>query len=262
MPFYEGKHRMDAKYFEIENGENLCFAPHIHRCYEVITVSDGTLELTVDGVTYALVPGDVALIFPNQVHAFHTPQRSRHRLIIFSPEVIAAFDRHHSQQLPSEVVVTLGKQHPLCSMLLSLQKEDGLFAVKGVLYSICAAFERAACFTDIRRGRGNNLSLLREILTFVQCNFMEECTLAALAAAIKYDMTYLSKFFVRNVGISFTEYVHQIRTSHACYLLQNTDKTILQISHECGSTSLRTFNRNFAAQMGCTPKEYRQGVRF
>jgi YesN/AraC family two-component response regulator len=58
---------------------------------------------------------------------------------------------------------------------------------------------------------------------------MEECTLAALAAAIKYDMTYLSKFFVRNVGISFTEYVHQIRTSHACYLLQNTDKTILQI---------------------------------
>ena len=257
MPFYEIKHRMDAKYYEIECGENLCFAPHVHRCYEVFTVLEGSLELTVDGITHLLYPGDIAMIFPNQIHAFHTPEHSRHKLIIFSPEVIAAFDRHHTQELPCEAVISPGKEHPLCTMLLSLEKADGLYAVKGVLYSICAAFERAAMFMPIRRGRGNNISLLREMLDFVQRNFMEDCTLAALCAEIKYDMSYLSKFFKAQVGISFSSYVSQVRMAHACYLLLNTDMTVLQISHECGNVSLRTFNRNFLEQMGCTPSEYR-----
>lgn len=258
MPFYEIKHRMDAKYYEIEWGENLCFAPHIHRCYEVFTVLEGEIELTLDGVARTLRRGDIAMIFPNQVHAFNTPQHSRHKLVIFSPEVIAAFDRHHTQELPEQSIITPGAEHPLCAMLLALEKEDGLYAAKGVLYSICGAFEKEAAFVPIHRRRGNNVSLLREILTFVQANFMEDCTLASLAAAIKYDMTYLSKFFKAQLGMSFSAYVSQVRVAHACYLLHNTDMTVLQISHECGNVSLRTFNRNFLEQMGCTPSEYRE----
>jgi AraC-like DNA-binding protein len=93
----------------------------------------------------------------------------------------------------------------------------------------------------------------------VQRNFKEECTLSALAAEIKYDMSYLSKFFMSNVGISFTSYVNQVRISHARYLLLNTEMTVLEISHACGNTSLRTFNRNFLTQTGCTPNQYRKG---
>ena len=145
----------------------------------------------------------------------------------------------------------------MCTMLLSLEKEDGLYAAKGVLYSICGAFERTARFMPIRCGRGKNISLLRDMLDFVQRNFMEDCTLVALCAEIKYDKSYLSKFFKAQVGISFSSYVSQVRIAHACYLLLNTDMTVLQISHECGNVSLRTFNRSFLKHMGCTPSEYR-----
>jgi AraC-like DNA-binding protein/quercetin dioxygenase-like cupin family protein len=257
MPFYEAKHRLDAEYFEIEMGEDMIFPPHVHRCYEVVLCTDGELELTVDGTVNRMQRGDIVLIFPNQVHAFHTARHSAHRLIIFSPDVIAAFDRHHTQQLPTASVISPGASHPLYPLLLGLEKEDGICAVKGVLYCICAAFERSVQFVPIRRERRNNVSLLREILDFVQRNFTEDCSLSALCAEIKYDMTYLSKFFKSQVGISFSSYVNQVRIAHACYLLLNTDKTVIQISHECGNVSLRTFNRNFSEQMGCTPSEYR-----
>ena len=101
------------------------------------------------------------------------------------------------------------------------------------------------------------MALLREILAFVQENFKDECTLASIARAVKYDMTYLSKFFTTNVGVSFTSYVTQVRIAHASYLLLNTDRSVIDISHECGNWSLRSFNRNFLALRGCTPVEYR-----
>ncbi len=257
MAFYEAKHRLDAAYFEIESGENITFPPHVHRCYEVILGLEGELELTIDGTVSRLCAGDMALIFPNQVHAFHTPHSSRHRLIIFAPEVIAAFDRQHAQEVPHRALWSEGASSAIAMLFQALAPEDGLLAIKGVLYLICARAERELKFEKLRRGQGGNTSLLREILNYVQSNFREECTLASLASQIKYDMTYLSKFFKSAVGISFTSYVNQVRVSHACYLLRNTDKTVLQISHECGSISLRTFNRNFLSQMGCTPSEYR-----
>lgn len=257
MPFYEAKHRLDAAYYEIESGEDITFPPHVHRCYEVILGVEGELELTVDGTVSRLCKGDIALIFPNQVHAFHTPRHSRHRLIIFAPEMIAAFDRQHTQDLPSRALWTEGEDSAIAALFRTLTPQDGLLAVKGVLYLLCARAERELVFEKLRRGQGGNASLLREILNYVQSNFREECTLSSLAAQIKYDMTYLSKFFKGAVGISFTSYVNQVRISHACYLLLNTDLTVLQISHECGSISLRTFNRNFLSQMGCTPSEYR-----
>ena len=257
MPFYEAKHSLDAAYYEIESAESMTFPPHVHRCYELILGLCGELELTIDGEVYTLRQGDMALIFPNQVHAFHTPASSIHRLIIFAPEVIAAFDRQHAQELPIGAVWTPGLEDAVVQLFQKMTPQDGLLAVKGVLYLICAQAERELRFAKLRREQVGNTSLLREILNYVQNNFHEECTLASLAAQIKYDMTYLSRFFTVNAGISFTSYVNQVRISHACYLLLNTDKTVLEISHECGNVSLRTFNRNFVAQMGCTPTEYR-----
>jgi AraC-like DNA-binding protein len=250
---------MDAEYYEVEQGEDITFPPHVHRCYEAVYGLSGALEITVDGETYRLEPGDIALICPNQVHAFHTPQHSRHALVIFAPEVIAAFDRTHTQRLPSHPVIRVGEQHPVYRLLCTLDNESGIYAIKGALYALCAEFEKQTSFQEMTRGHGGSSSLLREILNFVQRNFKEECTLSALAAEIKYDMSYLSKFFMNNVGISFTSYVNQVRISHARYLLLNTEMTVLEISHACGNTSLRTFNRNFLTQTGCTPNQYRKG---
>jgi len=45
--------------------------------------------------------------------------------------------------------------------------------------------------------------------------------------------------------------------SHACYLLKNTAQSVLQCALDSGYTSLRSFNRNFKAQFGISPSQYR-----
>lgn len=258
MLFFEHWHRMDADYFDVEYGCDFSYPPHVHRCYEAILLTEGEMEVTVDGASSHLSPGEVAFIFPNQIHSMQTHTHSRHRLFIFAPELIAAFDRRHAQQLPHTPRLSL-ESGPLLPLLCGLEKTENLYAIKGVLYCLCALAEEQLNYTESNIGRSGNVTLLREILNYIQSNFQEECSLSGLSAAIKYDITYLSKFFTANMGVSFTSYVTQVRISHACYLLRNTHKSILDISHECGNLSLRTFNRNFLSLRGCTPSEYRTG---
>lgn len=258
MAFLETWHRMDADYFEVEQGEDFCYPAHIHRCYEAVLLLEGEMLISVDGVTEALSAGDVAFIFPHQVHSLHTPRHSRHKLFIFAPELIAAFSRPYAAHIPRTFRLSLGK-NAIYELLCRLEKEDGQYAVKGALYSLCDLAERQLLLVaaDTARARGGNVALLRDILSFIQENFKDECTLASLACTVKYDMTYLSKFFAVNVGVSYTAYVTQVRMAHASYLLLNTDRSVIDISHECGNLSLRSFNRNFLAFHGCTPSEYR-----
>ena len=47
--FYEFKHIGSSDYFVKEYGENFSFPPHMHLCFELITVLEGEMSVTVDG---------------------------------------------------------------------------------------------------------------------------------------------------------------------------------------------------------------------
>lgn len=72
-----------------------------------------------------------------------------------------------------------------------------------------------------------------------------------------YNSAYLSRYFGEVANMSYTSYVNRYKVSKACYILKNTDKTVLECAYECGYNSLRNFNRNFKSIIGLSPKEYR-----
>lgn len=126
---------------------------------------------------------------------------------------------------------------------------------KGLLYSACAEFDSNATY---REAEPQKEKLLFGIFSFVEENFKGDCSLAALSKKSGYDYSYLSRYFKKIVGMSFNNYVNNYRISNACYLLKNTDNTILASALESGFGGLRSFNRNFKAVLGITPAEYRK----
>ena len=130
----------------------------------------------------------------------------------------------------------------------------GIIEVKGLLYSVCADFDSSAEYRDVASGHHQ---LLYVIFRFIENNYMNDCTLAALAKYTTYDYAYLSRYFKNATGLAYNDYVTQYRISHACYLLQSTEKTILDVSVESGFNSLRSMNRNFKNQLGVPPAKYR-----
>ena len=256
MPLYEWKHIMDAEYFVVEKKADFSYPLHIHYCFEIILITEGDMEVTVDGRVHSLTAGDAALIFPNQIHALHTPVHSCHTLCVFSPDLVGRYAQAVGQNIPFDNRFPL-QEDPILPLFQGMTTEDNLYRVKGILYYLCGAFMDQAVFVKRTPKQAEKQALLRTILDFIHRNFMEDCSLRRLSADLKYDYAYLSKFFISNVGIPFNEYVNQLRISHACYLLTNTDQGILTIAEASGFPSLRTFNRNFQRYTEQTPRLYR-----
>jgi AraC-like DNA-binding protein len=77
------------------------------------------------------------------------------------------------------------------------------------------------------------------------------------------DLIYLTesnfcKFFKKATGKTYSDYVNEIRINEASRLLIQSDKTISQISFECGFETLTYFNRVFLNKKGITPSFYRK----
>jgi len=66
-----------------------------------------------------------------------------------------------------------------------------------------------------------------------------------------------SRFFRRETGKLYTQYVNDLRCAQACVLLRNTSRPIASIASDCGFGTTSHFNRCFMERMQTTPRFYR-----
>ena len=254
--FYEAKHSLSTEYCQIENGSCFSFPLHIHGCFEIITVTDGEMEVTVGEQVKVLKKGDAAFIFPNLIHGMKTESVSKHKLCVFSSKLINHYSKKNQSLIPKSPFFTLDvtAEH----LLSVLSPESDLCTKKAVLYYLAGLFDRTADF--IQSSYDSRSALLYRILKYIEDSYTSECSLKSLSESLKYDYAYLSKYFIKNIKMTFNEYVNQRRISEACYLLSTTESSVLDVSTECGFGSLRSFNRNFLEIMGVTPARYRYRI--
>ena len=243
---------MNADDVKFECGSDFSFPLHLHGNFELVTVTEGELTVTVDKAPYRLHTGQAVLIFPNQTHSFLSESHSVHFLCIFSPTLVQAYGKAVKTKVPT---VNLFEPSPfLLERLMDGATRENPLLLKGLLYALCGEFDAGASYREREYG---SEALLFRIFEFVETNYRSDASLTALSAATSYHYVYLSKYFRECTGIPYAEYVSRYRVNEACYLLRNTDCTVLQIAYDCGFESLRSFNRNFKKILGIPPSEYR-----
>jgi len=68
---------------------------------------------------------------------------------------------------------------------------------------------------------------------------------------------YISHIFKASTGMSFPEYLTNIRMEKAKELLISTQEQISDISAQCGYSNVSTFIRSFKNLFGISPGKYR-----
>lgn len=254
--FYQTHSSLAQDGLKLENGVDFNFPMHLHSSFEFIVVTEGEMEIVVDGREYVLHQEEALLVFPNQLHELRTKNHSCHFLCIFSTGIVSAFSKIVNGMIPCD-----NHFHPDFAdieKLASLTERDSVIKVKACLYSICSQFDENARYEQ--RNIADD-DLISKIFRFVEENFGTDCSLDALSKYTTYHYVYLSKFFKKCTGITFTEYVNRYRISEACSILLNNSQTILKTAYDCGFDSLRSFNRNFKSIMGVTPSSYQESMK-
>lgn len=103
-----------------------------------------------------------------------------------------------------------------------------------------------------------SLGSIHVALTYIRENFTRDVHLNDVAELLGMSEWTFSRFFKKNAGSSFTDYLRTLRVAYACKLLADTDMPITDICFEIGYANVSNFNRNFLSQRGTTPSSYRR----
>ncbi len=89
-------------------------------------------------------------------------------------------------------------------------------------------------------------------------NYKNKISLKTVADHLHTNPSYLSTLFKQEMGMTFTDYLNQIRINRSCELLADSNFSLIDISIQCGFDGQSYFTKVFRKIKGCTPKDYRK----
>ena len=100
-------------------------------------------------------------------------------------------------------------------------------------------------------------SMVDNLDSYIRENIHDEISNTELGAVFGYHPFYISRMLKSKKGITLHQYVIGYRMKCALSMLRSSDLSIQEIADKTGFTDASYFTKIFKAQMGMTPKEYR-----
>ncbi len=238
---------------------------HWHTSIEILFILSGEADIIVDDRSFHLLPDDLLLINSNALHELYASscelalfQMNLTKLPYFEEYGNLYFDCCSAGQKHTE------KYDYLRYLLAKLIKAQSAKNVKLATLSLLSMIldELATNFLgkpdSVQQKSQKHLQRLRSITHYIQKNFRSGITLAQLAESEHLSPAYLSRFFTQHFGMSFTEYVNNIRMEYAVNELVTSDAAIADIALNNGFSDVRAFVALFKKRYHEIPSAYRK----
>ena len=104
-------------------------------------------------------------------------------------------------------------------------------------------------------------SVINRMVMLIQKRFSEhDLTVSVIAEELGYSEKYLSSLFKKRIGISFTQYLQEIRLKHAIFLMEEGVVSVKNVALLSGFRDPLYFSRVFSKVYGISPKAYIQRI--
>ncbi len=256
------------------------FPKHRHNYIEVIYMCTGSTTHIIDGREVILRTGE--LLFLNQnatqeiLPAGHTdiavnfivlPQffdrvfdllgEENNQFRQFLIECLLGEGKRYGSFLHFRVADILPVQNLMENMLWSiLENQPDKRSVNQLTMGLL--FQHLLHYTDRidQEERPGEQDLMFTVLRYIEEHY-QEASLAELAAAMNYDLPWLSRRIKQVCGKNFKELLQNKRLNRAEFLLRTTRIPVAEISEKVGYDNTSYFYRIFRGRFGVSPREYR-----
>jgi AraC-like DNA-binding protein len=126
-----------------------------------------------------------------------------------------------------------------------------------MLYLLYHNFAREVESSSVKKDV-KNFRRLDPILTYTREHYNEPISLSQIANIACFQEEYFCHFFKKNMGVTYFQYLNEIRLSHIYHDLTSTDIPLKELLERHGFTNYKLFRRMFYEQFHTTPGEYRK----
>lgn len=234
--------------------ENCEWYYHFHNNFELVYIMEGDITAMIDTHTERLFEGDFAMIFPNQIHSFHTQQKSKVWIGVFSEDYILAFSSQLGKKVGEHAKFSCDEviRDYVLNLLIKKDIRD-IYLLKSCFYAICDQYQRS---TKLISKEFDNENLMCKIVDYVSSNFKGNITLRVMAHALGYEYHYLSRRFHGIFNMNFCQFLNQYRVNYANELLEQNYGSMSDIAFESGFQTVRSFNNIYKNFFGTIPSRH------
>lgn len=222
--------------------------PHTHIRYTLV-FPETELTYYVDAVHFEIAPGDALLIYPFQYRFLSSHPKGYDRLYL----TFTLKEKQPWLPAPGKYEMTDTAGRHLANALDFYKQND----------PVALAFECTLLLRELSGQRPPERSALLSPLISASVNYMsthisENLTVRTLADICHSSESNLRLRFKQEIGVSPGVYLANMRLNVAVQLLNFSDKTIQEISHDCGFSSVFAFSHFFKRHFKCSPLQYRK----
>lgn len=245
---------------------------HKHEEFELILIAEGHGTAMIGDFIGEYQPGDLYFIAGNLPHWF----KKQHHKITGSAVVV-----HFRQEIFGSVFLQLPE---LKTVYQLLQKNDGIqiqpklkneiadiivelqelkgFQRMNTLLQCLQKISTTAHYVTLTQNFSSNNNFIdpaiEKIIDFSFKRYLTPVTLQQVAEVAAMSIPTFCRFFKKNIKKTYFDFIQDLRISHACKLLTNTNKPVMEICYESGYNSWAHFSKQFKAVKRMTPSHYRR----
>ncbi len=130
-----------------------------------------------------------------------------------------------------------------------------------LLYLLVEHYESLGVLKETGDERQRSISRLQPLFEFMDRHYGEKISVERAAAVLNMSRSRFMHFFRNTTGQSFVTYLTRFRIARAEWLLENTGKSISEISYEVGFCDQSYFSQKFRELTHMSPSRYRNHVR-
>ena len=226
--------------------------PHKHKNYEIIVFTSGKDIFHANKKDIKTAPGTIIIVPPGTVHSNSIVENSLERIYINGE-----FNHIFKLTTPTAIIDNSNNE----GLELAKMIYNNRFSNHEYINALLGAF------THFLLGRINMeneiFSAINNIINEITDNFYD-CNIEISSVLKKsgYSEDYIRAQFKKLTGKTPTEFLTEIRISHASYLIDTYRKSIplADISEQCGYTDYIYFSRRFKHIMGVSPRKYMDDI--
>lgn len=250
---------------------------HWHEELEFALVEKGSLFFEVCGTIHRLGGGEGIFINARRSHrVFSEGQEGCRFLLLQAHPVLLCASRRIEERFVLPFLS--GEEFPYVllrggspwerqvldgvgGMCRLLETEEGVLESQGLLSRIWLALYqnlfRDSTALPHSLGKARRLTLLREMVGFIQENYPQKLRLEDIARAAGLQKTACTNLFKHYLGEPPISYLTKYRLQAGARLLRTTTGTVTDITYAVGFSSASYFVRAFRGKYHCTPLQYR-----
>lgn len=262
IKFLEASYQ-DILRFDLDHNREI--GTHINNNLELLYVMSGTVEISIGDFSHKLGSDGFIVINPYEVYRI-TYTEDAHTLSLFM---------NLRELLSVDVHIVCSSCLPDASgkMLLILNYTADIFRLftkdceankDRILHKareLCEllSIHYAKVLQPNHKAMVKNIVLIDQVVNYIQNSYMNDFTLTDMAGALYVSPAHLSRKFSNDLGLTFVQYLKEVRLQHAYEDLQDYKSTlsITDIALKNGFGNANAFISAFKEKFGCTPGKFR-----